>query len=203
MYYRTMSIDKIKKLYFEEGLSTREIGVKLKITVWQVIGLMRKHKLKLRSSAETQSIAYWKLKPTFQAKKILLEREKELRIAGLMLYWGEGTKYRDQIVDLANSDPEMIRIFLQMLRDIYGILEEKLRVLLYCYADQDVDKLKKFWINVTNIAEKQFIKPYIRQDFLESKKNKMPYGLIHVRYHDKKLYNLMKTDTERIIESFN
>lgn len=118
-----------------------------------------------------------------------------------MLYWGEGTKYRDQIVDLANSDPVMIKLFLRMLRLIYGVIEDKFRVLLYCYADKDIDKLKRYWINITGIHANQFIKPYVRQDFLEEKKNKMPYGLVHIRYHDKKLYNLMKNDTEKIIKS--
>ena len=130
-------------------------------------------------------------------------KDKELRIAGLMLYRGEGTKYGNNVFDLANSYPEMIKFFLQMLRRIYGILEEKLRVLLYCYADQNVDELKKFWVKVTDINEKQFIKPYIRQDYKESKKGKMSFGLIHVRYHDKKLYNLLRVDTENIVSSFS
>ena len=120
-----------------------------------------------------------------------------------MLYRGEGTKYGNNVFDLANSYPEMIKFFLQMLRRIYGILEEKLRVLLYCYADQNVDELKKFWVKVTDINEKQFIKPYIRQDYKESKKGKMSFGLIHVRYHDKKLYNLLRVDTENIVSSFS
>ncbi|KKS95885.1 MAG: hypothetical protein UV73_C0013G0030 [Candidatus Gottesmanbacteria bacterium GW2011_GWA2_43_14] len=198
-----LPIDEVKKLYFEEGLSAKIVGERLGASVWQVIKFMKKNNLARRKAAETISLAFWKIAPTFEARGDLTEVERELKIAGLMLYWGEGTKYRDQIVDLANSDPVMIKIFLQMLRTVYGILEEKLRVLIYCYSDQDVNKLKEYWMKITNISEKQFIKPYIRQDFLEKKKNKMPNGLIHIRYHDKKLYNLMKNDTDEIVKSFS
>jgi len=30
----------------------------------------------------------------------------------------------------------------------------------------------------------------------------MPYGLIHIRYHDKKLVTLIKSDIERLIKKF-
>lgn len=197
-----LPIEEVKRLYFEEGLSAKNVGEKLGASVWQVIKFMKKNNLVRRSATETNSIAFWKVPPTFKVKSILTDKEKELKIAGLMLYWGEGTKYNDQIIDLANSDPVMIRLFLKMLREIYGVIEDKFRILLYCYANQDVNKLKKFWIDITNIPENQFIKPYIRQDFLEKKKDKMPNGLIHVRYSDKKLYNLMRNDTLELINSF-
>ncbi len=79
-------------------------------------------------------------------------------------------------------------IFLKFLRSICGVDENRLRVQLYCYANQNVEALKSYWSEVTRIPLNQFIKPYIRQDFSETKKNKMKYGLIHIRYSDKKLF---------------
>ncbi len=108
-----------------------------------------------------------------------------------MLYWAEGAKYtpdmRSAVIDFVNSDPRMVKLFLNFLRIICGVDEKRLRVLLYCYANQDIEFLKKYWYKVTEINFKQFTKPYVREDFLPEKSGKMRYGLVHIRYYDKKL----------------
>jgi len=43
-----------------------------------------------------------------------------------------------------------------------------------------------------NVPANQFTKPYVRTDFQESKVDKMPHGMIHIRYADKKLLYLIK-----------
>lgn len=107
-----------------------------------------------------------------------------------MLYWGEG--YKGSVkrpanrVDFANSDPSMIRIFLEFLRQTYELSESKFRILLYCYSNQDVVNLIDYWSSVTDIPKAQFTKPFVRSDF-KITGNTMPYGLVHIRYNDKKL----------------
>ena len=197
-----LPIEKVKDLYYKNGLSARAVGEKLGFSVWQVIKFMKKNNLARRDQAETHHLAFLALPNSFNPKSKLTNKEKLLKTAGLMLYWGEGVKTTDHTVDITNSDSLMIKLFLKMLREIYGIKEEKLRVLLYCYANQNVEELINYWVKITGISQAQFTKPYIRQDFLEKKKSKMPYGLIHVRYNDKKLVGLIRKDTEKIIKSF-
>jgi len=197
-----LPIEEIRNLYYKNGLSAREIGKKLGFSVWQVIRFMKKNNLPRRNPAETQRLAFLASPSSFKTKIKLTNKEKLLKAAGLMLYWGEGAKTTDSTVDLANSDPLMIRLFLKMLREIYGINEKRLRVLLYCYANQDVKKLINYWVKVTGISQEQFTKPYIRQDFLEKKKNKMLYGLVHIRYNDKKLVAKIRKDTEDLLKKF-
>jgi len=55
-----------------------------------------------------------------------------------MLCWAEGAK-TGKTVDLANSDPGIVALFLAFLRGICGIAESRLRVLLYAHADQDIE----------------------------------------------------------------
>lgn len=184
-----MTIVKIKKMYYGEGLSCREIGEKTNKTVWQIISLMRKNNCQLRSSAETQKIQFLKKPLTFTKPKNLNQVDQQLHIAGLMLYWAEGNK-TNTTVDLSNSDSKIILLFLKMLRKIYKINENKIRVLIYCYANQNQNKLMNYWSKKLEVPIKQFIKPYVRKDFQKNKKHKMPYGLVHIRYHDKRL--LMK-----------
>lgn len=104
-----------------------------------------------------------------------------------MLYWAEGARCQKHVLDFANSDEKMVTLFLKMLRKIYRANEKKLRVSLYCYANQDKNKLINCWSKMLNIPKSQFIKPYVRKDYDPAKKNKMRHGLVHIRYCDKKL----------------
>lgn len=196
-----LPLKEVKDLYYKKGLSARKVGEKLGASVWQVIKFMRKNNLPRRDQAETHHLAFLASPSSFKPKSKLTNKEKELKTAGLMLYWGEGAKATNTI-DLTNSDSLMIELFLRVLREIYGVKEERLRVLLYAYGNQDIKKLINYWVKITGIPQKQFTKPYVRQDFLEKKKNKMPYGLVHIRYNDKKLVTLIKSDIGKLLKKF-
>ncbi|MEK7507600.1 MAG: hypothetical protein AAB602_00760 [Patescibacteria group bacterium] len=56
----------------------------------------------------------------------------------------------------------------------------------YCYSDQNVEALKRYWSKITGIPQSRFSKPYVRTDFRKDGR-KMKHGLIHIRYGDKKL----------------
>lgn len=116
-----------------------------------------------------------------------------MKSMGVTLYWGEGYKAgQAHGIDFANSDIKMIQVFLKFLREICGVDEKRLRIYLYCYSNQNPPGLVRFWSKVTGVPKDQFTKPYIRKDFRLEKKDKMPYGLIHIRYSDKKLFLLIK-----------
>jgi hypothetical protein len=70
--------------------------------------------------------------------------------------------------------------------------EKRLRVYPYFYANQNIDENKDYWSKIAKIDKNQFTRPYVRNDFNRDKLNKMPHGLIHIRYSDKKLLNLIK-----------
>lgn len=128
----------------------------------------------------------------------LSAEEKILLRAGLFLYWGEGAKSKPYIVDFANSDVKMVRIFLATLRHIYKVQENRLRILLYCYANQNPNELVSYWSETLHIPRSQFTKPYIRRDYDVRKIHKMHHGLVHVRYNDKKLFMQIINDIDII-----
>lgn len=177
----------LKELYCDEGLSMREIAAQLRVTDDAVVYAMRKYNIHRRSLLETSRLRFQKKKPSFTKIKKLSPLAHDLRIAGCMLYWGEGAKsIRSATVDLANSDPDIIRTFLSFLRTNYILDEKKFRIYLYCYSNQNIQHLVKFWSEHTSIPLKQFSKPYVRKDFSLTART-MEYGMIHVRYSDKKL----------------
>ncbi len=79
----------------------------------------------------------------------------------VMLYLGEGAKNKKGSLMLGNSDPAIVRLFLQLLRKCYKIDESKFRCTVQCRADQDINFLEKFWSNVTQIPSRQFYKARI------------------------------------------
>ena len=179
----------IKQLYETERLSFSETATRLGTSRWRVYRLMRLHGIPRRHGSE-QNYATYKTKPQFAPKQDLTIAEEQLRIAGAMLYWAEGSKNRTT-VDLANSDPRLIALFVTFLRNICGVAEERLRVHLYAYADQDIESLKAFWSEVTGIASQQFIKPYVRALTPNLSHRKMTWGLVHITYSDGRLLALI------------
>lgn len=85
--------------------------------------------------------------------------ERELLIAGLALYWGEGSK-KDRKVQFCNSDPQMIRFLLVWLKRCFGIEMDDLRCWvgineIHAAREQMV---REFWSSTTGIPLKQFRK---------------------------------------------
>lgn len=182
----------IKNLYYRDKLSVEDIADRLNVSIDAVVYFMRKNNLVRRKSHETNSIKFEKAAPSFKLRKVDTEYLRTLKTVGTILYWAEGYKAGKDMVDFANSDKDMIALFLKFLRKICGVDEKKLRVYSYFYANQNIAKNTNFWSKITKINKKQFTKPYIRKDYRKEKIDKMPHGLIHIRYSDKKLLNLIK-----------
>ncbi|OGI16739.1 MAG: hypothetical protein A3J63_05205 [Candidatus Moranbacteria bacterium RIFCSPHIGHO2_02_FULL_40_12b] len=185
-------VKKVRELYYDKQFSVNDVANKLGVSIDAVFYCMRKNGIKRRKKHESNAIRYERQKPSFKLKKINSEKLKILKVVGVMLYWAEGYKVGKRcMVDFANSDKDMILLFLKFLRRVCGIDEKKLRVYSYFYSNQDISKNINYWSKLTRVSKKQFSKPYIRDGFKEEKRDKMPYGLIHIRYNDKKLLNLI------------
>jgi len=186
-------LEQVKYLYNKEGFGMREIANKMSVSIDAISYFMRKHDLKRRSPQDSNSLRYQKAATSFHLRELKTEKLRTLKAVGTMLYWGEGCKSdKVGVVDFANCDSVMIITFMKFLREVCGVNENRLRMYLYLHTNQNIESCIKYWSGITGVSKNQFTKPYIRKDFNESKKDKMPHGLIHVRYSDKKLLNLIK-----------
>ncbi len=107
-------------------------------------------------------------------------KNNPLFISGIMLYWGEGDSVlKNCIVSLANTDPEMIRIFSAFLQKICRTPKEKIRIFLNLYPDLNDDICKKFWSKISGIPTEQFTKT----QFIEGRHptKRLEYGVCHIR----------------------
>lgn len=104
-----------------------------------------------------------------QEKQSLLPlTKKEMYIAGLMLYWGEGTKNWGSTVSLNNTDPRVVRFYYYWLRYSLNVPKNRIKVSLHLYKDMDVNKIINYWSKELDIPRSQFIKPYIKNSISSS-----------------------------------
>lgn len=199
---RKICQEDIQRLYFDQSLSMQETADRLDKNITQIYKFMRRHNIPRRTAAETNRIYFYRSPLSFSKKILLSRQEEKLHSAAMMLYWAEGYK-AGKTVDFVNSDPKMIQVFLRSLREIYFINETRLSLQLYCYSNQNPDSLIEYWSGLTNISQGQFIKPYVREDFKEEKSSKMPYGVIHLRYNDRRLYEQIMADIGKIAEELS
>ncbi len=118
-------------------------------------------------------------------KEIGFLTRNEFRLAGLMLYWGEGNKTNS--VGFSNSDPELIRFIMRWFREIFNVPDEKFKIYLNIHSGQDDIKIKKFWADIIKLPVSQFGKSYIKKEGTGHRKNILYNGTIKVQICDKNL----------------
>ena len=91
----------------------------------------------------------------------------------------------------------MIKLFTKFIRQIYQINESRLRCQIFCYPSHDIQELTNYWFNIVKVPLSQFTKPYIRKDG-GNIRDKMKYGLIHIRYSDKRLFELIMKEIRQL-----
>lgn len=89
--------------------------------------------------------------------------QRELFIAGLFLYWGEGNKANRSVVSINNTDPNLIKFALYWFLHALQVPKEKVQVFLHLYDDMDIEKELSFWSKELNISRKNLVKPYIKK----------------------------------------
>lgn len=105
-----------------------------------------------------------KLNTIYQSEKRRIKSlsKRELLMAGLALYWGEGSKADWSKVAITNTDPMVLKFFIYWLKKIYKIDAKVLKVSLQLYNDMDIAGEINFWSMTLKIPKPQFIKPYIK-----------------------------------------
>lgn len=92
--------------------------------------------------------------------------KRDLLIAGIALYWAEGFKNKhEHRLGFCNSDPGMIKFYLEWAKEILNVKQEDLvaRLSLNIYSKNKEEKLQKFWSNLTGIPTFQFSKTFYQK----------------------------------------
>lgn len=113
-----------------------------------------------------------------------IELSKELcKLCCALLYWCEGNKGKDTLVRFTNSDPQLIKTFLSLLRKGFNIDESKFRALIHLHDYHKEKEQKAFWHKITKIPLKQFYRTYWKPNTGKRKHENYP-GCIAISYYD-------------------
>jgi len=103
---------------------------------------------------------------------------RDLLIAGISLYWGEGSR-KTRHTSFSNSNPEMIKFMIEFFRKVCKI--DKDRFTAYIGINKihknRIEEVEDYWSRITNIPRKQFTKTT-----LIKAKNKKVYKNFSVHY---------------------
>jgi transcriptional regulator with XRE-family HTH domain len=190
-----------RRLRREEGLPIKEIARRVGVSVSSVSHWVRDIALTPEQHAEllrrnpaynVQLSGTWiqaahrRLeREAYQTEGRLLARSGEPSfIAGCMLYWAEGAKGRNQL-QFANSDPEMVRFFVDFLRAHFGLRGDEIRITCHLYADHQ-DKqadVERHWLDTLGLPDESLRKSVVNVYSKYSKRKRvgmLPFGTCRV-----------------------
>lgn len=159
--------EKVKAVTLRKsGYTYNEILAKIPVakstlSVWlREIGIAKRQKqrltmkrkaaqLKAQQACRQNRINKEKLTIDAAKKEVGVLTKNNLWLIGAMLYWAEGSKQKNhnvsQRVTFSNSDPDMIKLFDNWLRNICKIPKNNLIYSIYIHETADTEKARKFW----------------------------------------------------------
>lgn len=110
---------------------------------------------------------------------------KELEIIGLVLWVTEGDRTQ---LSLSNGNPSIITTYLNFLRKVCNLKEEKIKAVIHCHDTLSYVECLMYWAETTKISPDRFTKPHIKKD--HGGKRKYPYGILRIAATNIKLVRI-------------
>lgn len=184
--------DKLATLYLKRGKSIEEIARVFACSSNKIKYWLIKYNIPRRSISEALFKKRYPRGEPFEFKKPTTVKDGILYGLGIGLYWGEGTKSNKYSIRLGNTDPYLIKTFINFLEKCFRIKKSTLKFGLQIFTDCDIEKAQLFWKKKLAIKSSQFMKPTITisgKIGTYSKKN--PYGVLTLYYHNKHLRDIL------------
>jgi hypothetical protein len=186
--YRDYEIEKAKELRKKEGYSFAQLqritGIPattirnwcaddIRGTKWDTLLITNQRKRQELKLSEINELDSLKKIDTVNAKLFIS-----------LLYWCEGTKYpASNKIEFVNSDPHLIHLFTNLLREAFPLDESKFRIHVQIHDVQNFTEIKNFWSQLLKIPISQFTKPTITK-IKGGKHRKEYFGTCAIRYND-------------------
>ena len=169
-----------------------EISKKFGCSHGKIVYWMRRYNISRRPRRDAMYVKYNPNGDPFKIKKNLTRDEAELKGLGVGLYWGEGTKADKCSVKIGNTDPVLIKKFIEFLIRICGVKKPDLKFGLQIFSDMDPQEVLKFWTNKLRVKSDRFYKIIITPArSLGTYRNKSKYGVLTIYYHNRKLRDIL------------
>ena len=127
-------------------------------------------------------------------------------LIALTIWWCEGTKIRKDrrgkstyyySIEVTNSDPRMIKLFVDFLVTRIGIPKQLLKGQLHIHIGNDIEYFERYWSREIGIPLTQFNKTMVKKKGQREKRNK---GTFKLRAYGKKYFlKLQKLVEEELL----
>lgn len=182
----------LTKLYLTEKLSVSEISRRLKYSERAINYWLGRHEIKKRTISEAIYLKYNPNGDPFKIKTPSNLHEAELMGLGLGLYWGEGNKRNRNSIKLGNTDPNLIKKFIEFLDKICGVDKRRFRFGLQIFSDVNPKIAYGFWLKQLKFPKEQFYKTVVTPArSIGTYHHKNIYGVLTVYFHNIRLRNLI------------
>lgn len=121
--------------------------------------------------------------------------DNPLFISGVALYWAEGYKKgasgsKWKSFDFTNSDPEMVMVMMRFLDKVCKINKKDIKIQLMIHSNSEAERALRYWVGLTGVPRKQFIKTCNSLSKYSRKKRKplLTNGTIHIRINNVKFF---------------
>ncbi len=166
------------------GLTIQELMDKYKMpktTIWHHIHSLKLSKERQRAISARRGGSAARCKKRWisannKAEELLKDFSLDSQWVSLLtaLYWSEGTKKRGFI--FTNTDSEMIRVYVKILREYLNIPNRHLQILVRITNLQNKESCLKHWSNIIGVEPEQ-----IKLDLNErNNSSKVTYGICRI-----------------------
>ncbi len=191
--------DILEKLYIQQNKSCVEIGSLLNYSERKIDYWLKKHNIPKRTISDAIYVKHNPNGDPFVVNQPKTIEQAILYGIGIGLYWGEGTKSSKHAVRLGNTDPRLIRKFIDFLINIYEIDTKKLKFGLQIFSDMSPVKAQRFWQKELNVSKNQFQKVVVTPSRgVGNYRNKIEHGVLTVHFNNKKLRDIICGNVENI-----
>ena len=193
----------------KQGFSYREILYKVPVaksslSLWlKSVGLskLQKQRLTEKKLASARRGALKKKEDRILKTKVIKENaekevgrltEREMWLIGTSLYWAEGSKEKEWApgsrTQFTNSDPNMIRFFLNWLFEIVKIPRKEVGLDIYIHENHKnrIPEVINYWSKVTNFPQDSFKRVYFKRNKINTKRKNVGvnyYGILRITVH--------------------
>lgn len=184
--------EQLEKLYLHDKISMMDIALRLDCSVNKVVYWMDKYQIKRRTISDA---IYHRANPKgdpFLLKLATTLEEAKLLGLGIGLYWGEGTKASTHQVRLGNSDPALLKNFINFLVKICGVERSRLKFGLQIFTDINPAEALTYWVRELNVDVSQFYKVHVTiSGSIGTYRKRSKYGVVTVYFNNKKLRDIL------------
>src|SRR3989338_3368152 len=120
--------------------------------------------------------------------------KREFLLAGLFLYWAEGSKTSPSTTALTNTDPAMLLFFIRWLERCFRIPKKRMIVKLHLYSDMDIPKQTNFWLRTLDLKTSALRRVYVKKSDSNKRlnyKGRFGQGTCSILVYDRDLYEFI------------